>query len=151
LFLKSLFALEAAIGIHTIAVFGSPAIYVTNGMPLGRAPPLTVGTGHSVKTQMSSENRILAHCTDDVKTLMPPQHGRNSENTALQPVHTGDYACGAMEAIYFGNAHWFGNTGDGKTGPWVGADLESGSSLFSRLFSNEYVLAVLLGLPCCWS
>ena len=33
---------------------------------------------------------------------------------------------GAMEAIYFGNAHWRGNTGAGKTGPWVGADLESG-------------------------
>merc|ERR1719235_2676409 len=49
----------------------------------------------------------------------------NSENTALNPVKTGDYACGAMEAIYFGNAHWFGNTGQG-TGPWVGADLESG-------------------------
>jgi len=31
-----------------------------------------------------------------------------------------------MEAIYFGNAHWLGNTGDGPTGPWVGADLESG-------------------------
>ena len=26
----------------------------------------------------------------------------NSENTRLQPVKTGDYACGAMEAIYFG-------------------------------------------------
>ena len=50
----------------------------------------------------------------------------NSENTALQPVHTGDYACGAMEAIYLGNAHWQGNTGAGKTGPWVGADLEAG-------------------------
>mgnify|MGYP006149104367 CR=1 FL=1 len=50
----------------------------------------------------------------------------NSENTRKQPVHTGDYACGAMEAIYFGNAHWQGNTGDGSTGPWVGADLESG-------------------------
>jgi hypothetical protein len=31
-----------------------------------------------------------------------------------------------MEAIYFGNAHWHGNTGAGSTGPWVGADLESG-------------------------
>jgi len=31
-----------------------------------------------------------------------------------------------MEAIYFGNAHWAGNTGAGKTGPWVGADLEQG-------------------------
>mmetsp|Transcript_22145 Transcript_22145/g.66549 ORF Transcript_22145/g.66549 Transcript_22145/m.66549 type:complete len:363 (+) Transcript_22145:67-1155(+) len=49
----------------------------------------------------------------------------NSENTRLQPVHTGDYACGAMEAIYFGNGHWMGNTGAG-TGPWVGADLEAG-------------------------
>jgi hypothetical protein len=49
----------------------------------------------------------------------------NSENTTAQPVGTGDYACGAMEAIYFGNAHWLGNTGAG-TGPWVGADFESG-------------------------
>ena len=37
---------------------------------------------------------------------------------------------GAMEAIYFGDAHWGrpfhpGNTGAGA-GPWVGADLESG-------------------------
>ena len=31
-----------------------------------------------------------------------------------------------MEAIYFGNAHWHGNTGAGTTGPWVGADLEQG-------------------------
>jgi hypothetical protein len=31
-----------------------------------------------------------------------------------------------MEAIYFGNAHWQGNTGAGSTGPWVGADLEQG-------------------------
>jgi hypothetical protein len=30
-----------------------------------------------------------------------------------------------MEAIYFGNAHWHGNTGAG-TGPWAGADLEQG-------------------------
>jgi hypothetical protein len=30
-----------------------------------------------------------------------------------------------MEAIYFGNAHWRGNSGLGG-GPWVGADLESG-------------------------
>ena len=32
---------------------------------------------------------------------------------------------GTMEAIYFGNAHWRGNTGAGS-GPWVGADLEQG-------------------------
>jgi hypothetical protein len=31
-----------------------------------------------------------------------------------------------MEAIYFGNAHWQGNTGAGQTGPWAGADLEQG-------------------------
>ena len=31
----------------------------------------------------------------------------------------------AQEAIYFGDAHWQGNTGAGK-GPWVGADLEAG-------------------------
>ena len=31
-----------------------------------------------------------------------------------------------MEAIYFGNAHWRGNTGAGETGPWAGADLEQG-------------------------
>ena len=37
-----------------------------------------------------------------------------------------DDGCGTMEAIYFGNAHWHGNTGAGGTGPWVGADLEQG-------------------------
>jgi hypothetical protein len=37
-----------------------------------------------------------------------------------------DDGCGTMEAIYFGNAHWHGNTGFGKTGPWLGADLEQG-------------------------
>ena len=33
-----------------------------------------------------------------------------------------------MEAIYFGNTHWQGNSGDNTTmnGPWVGADLEAG-------------------------
>jgi len=38
-----------------------------------------------------------------------------------------DDGCGTMEAIYFGNAHWHGNSGDGWVGgPWVGADLEQG-------------------------
>jgi hypothetical protein len=37
-----------------------------------------------------------------------------------------DDGAGAMEAIYFGNAHWRGNTGAGPDGPWAGADLESG-------------------------
>ena len=41
-----------------------------------------------------------------------------------------DDGCGAMEAIYFGSAHWVGNRGSG-TGPWVGADLEQGMSPFS--------------------
>ena len=36
-----------------------------------------------------------------------------------------DDGCGTMEAIYFGNAHWAGNSGAGN-GPWVGADLEEG-------------------------
>jgi len=37
-----------------------------------------------------------------------------------------DDGCGAMEAIYFGNAHWKGNPGAGGQGPWAGADLEQG-------------------------
>ena len=37
-----------------------------------------------------------------------------------------DDGCGTMEAIYFGNGHWHGNTGAGSTGPWIGADLEQG-------------------------
>jgi len=37
-----------------------------------------------------------------------------------------DDGCGAMEAIYFGDAHWKGNSGAGGQGPWAGADLESG-------------------------
>ena len=47
----------------------------------------------------------------------------NSENNQLVPWRGG---AGSMEAIYFGNAHWLGNTGDGDTGPWIGADLEAG-------------------------
>ena len=31
----------------------------------------------------------------------------------------------SAQAIYFGNAHWRGNSGQGN-GPWVGADLEQG-------------------------
>jgi len=37
-----------------------------------------------------------------------------------------DDGCGTLEAIYVGTAHWHGNTGAGKTGPWAGADLEQG-------------------------
>lgn len=41
---------------------------------------------------------------------------------------TDDHSDGAgtMEAIYFGDAHWQGNSGAGS-GPWVGADLECGT------------------------
>jgi len=50
----------------------------------------------------------------------------NSENSVYAK-NKSDGA-GAMEAIYFGNTHWQGNTGDNSSsnGPWVGADLEAG-------------------------
>ena len=65
----------------------------------------------------------------------PPIDGSRSANPvcARPTVDSGnsetndrDDGCGTMEAIYFGNAHWHGNTGAGSTGPWVGADLEQG-------------------------
>jgi hypothetical protein len=37
-----------------------------------------------------------------------------------------------MEAIYFGDAHWQGNSGAG-TGPWVGADVSSSDMSFQLL------------------
>ena len=100
----------------------------------------------------------------------------NSENTALQPVATGDCApfmsslhvlfsacplhrswcadaCGAMEAIYLGNAHWQGNTGAGKTGPWVGADLEAGmyyvrDACVTIFVARVFALSIRPRLPC---
>ena len=50
----------------------------------------------------------------------------NSENSITAKNHSD--GAGAMEAIYFGNTHWQGNTGDDSVmdGPWVGADLEAG-------------------------
>lgn len=50
----------------------------------------------------------------------------NSENS-VKALNKSEGA-GTMEAIYFGNAHWLGNTGDNSTqdGPWIGADLECG-------------------------
>jgi hypothetical protein len=80
----------------------------TKGVAKGNDP-------ESIYAVMSG-NRFNGNCCFD--------YG-NSENTTAQPVATGDYACGAKEAIYFGNAHWQGNTGYGN-GPWVGADLEAG-------------------------
>ena len=47
----------------------------------------------------------------------------NSENS-IAALNTSEGA-GTMEAIYFGDAHWQSNEGDGD-GPWVGADLECG-------------------------
>jgi len=47
----------------------------------------------------------------------------NSENSKIAKNHS--QGAGTMEAIYFGNAHWYNNTGEGN-GPWVGADLEAG-------------------------
>ena len=50
----------------------------------------------------------------------------NSENSVY--AKNKSMGAGAMEAIYFGNTHWMGNTGDNSSvdGPWVGADLEAG-------------------------
>lgn len=50
----------------------------------------------------------------------------NSENSVVAKNRSD--GAGAMEAIYFGNAHWMGNSGDNASvdGPWVGADLEAG-------------------------
>lgn len=50
----------------------------------------------------------------------------NSENSVI--AKNKSLGAGAMEAIYFGNTHWQGNTGDNSTsdGPWIGADLEAG-------------------------
>ena len=47
----------------------------------------------------------------------------NSENSVVAKNRSD--GAGAMEAIYFGDARWMGNSGDGD-GPWVGADLEAG-------------------------
>ena len=67
-----------------------------------------------------------------------------------------DDGCGTMEAIYFGNAHWHGNTGGGKVdGPWAGADLEQGMyygggeqtqvNNNSQPLTHEFVSLVLKG------
>jgi hypothetical protein len=74
----------------------------TNGIALGNEP-------ESIYAVMSGTHYNGACCFD---------YG-NSETD-----DTSDGA-GSMEAIYFGNAHWQGNSGGGD-GPWVGADLECG-------------------------
>jgi hypothetical protein len=42
-----------------------------------------------------------------------------------------DDGAGAMEAIYFGNAHWRGNSGAGPEGPWAGARILPTSAVSS--------------------
>jgi hypothetical protein len=65
-----------------------------------------------------------------------------------------------MEAIYFGNARWNGNTGAGKTGPWAGADLESGMyygggtdktiiNNQSQALTHDFVSLVSMSRPKC--
>ena len=49
-----------------------------------------------------------------------------------------DDGCGTMEALYFGNASWHGNQGDGPTGPWVGADLEQGVSASKKAYNRVH-------------
>jgi len=58
-------------------------------------------------------------------------------------VNDKDDGPGTMEAIYFGNAHWRGNTGAGDTGPWVGADLEQGMYVEERRWRSVDLL-----MPC---
>ena len=58
-----------------------------------------------------------------------------------------------MEAIYLGNAHWQGNTGAGKTGPWVGADLEAGmyyvrDPCITIFVAWVFALSIRPRLPC---
>ena len=66
-----------------------------------------------------------------------------------------DMGDGTMEALYFGNAHWRGNTGSGS-GPWVGADLEQGmyyggglnqtvKNMQSQPLTSDFVTAYLRG------
>mmetsp|Transcript_53163 Transcript_53163/g.142141 ORF Transcript_53163/g.142141 Transcript_53163/m.142141 type:complete len:480 (-) Transcript_53163:197-1636(-) len=65
-----------------------------------------------------------------------------------------DDGCGTMEAIYFGNAHWSGNTGAGD-GPWAGADLEQGMyygggaqtkvNNYSKPLTHDFVSLTLKG------
>ena len=54
-----------------------------------------------------------------------------------------------MEAIYFGNAHWRGNTGAGP-GPWVGADLEQGMCVLMAADSAASCSLLLLPAASCY-
>ncbi len=79
----------------------------------------------------------------------PNQTDGNSET------NNRDDGDGSMEALYFGNAHWRGNTGLGL-GPWVGADLEQGmyyggglnqtvKNMQSQPLTSDFVTAYLRG------
>eukprot|EP00937_MAST-01D_sp_MAST-1D-sp2_P003997 g3997.t1 len=62
---------------------------------------------------------------ESIYSVMSGTHfNGHCENSVV--AHNTSQGAGTMEAIYFGNAHWQGNSGDGLDGPWVGADLECG-------------------------
>ena len=69
---------------------------------------------------------LLASSPPPPPPLSTSKYG-NSENSVT--AHNKSLGAGAMEAIYFGQARWQGNGGDGD-GPWVGADLEAGMYVF---------------------
>ena len=86
-----------------------------------------IATGNdpeSIYAVMSGKNYNGGCCFDygDSASCRIPLTGL----TGNSETNDRDDGCGTMEAIYFGNAHWHGNTGAGKEGPWAGADLEQG-------------------------
>ncbi len=112
-------------GVHVYGMWFDPGfgynVDVTKGVAKGNEP-------ESIYAVMSGTHYNGRCCFD---------YG-NSENNQNVPWSGG---AGAMEAIYFGNAAWKGNTGNPGNatgcghdvptqppgcGPWVGADLEAG-------------------------
>merc|ERR1719191_1376632 len=78
----------------------------TTGIPKGNDP-------ESIYAVMSGTHYNGKCCFD---------YGNSENSVDAKNISQG---AGTMEAIYFGNANWQGNRGDGD-GPWVGADLECG-------------------------
>lgn len=101
--------IEVAGGVNVYGMWFDPGsgynVDVTTGIVKGNEP-------ESIYAVMSGKHYNGKCCFD---------YG-NSENNQLVPWRGG---AGSMEAIYFGNAAWHGNRGNG-IGPWVGADLEAG-------------------------
>ena len=109
-----------------------------------------IATGNdpeSIYAVMSGKNYNGGCCFDygsvlaTNTTMVTPPNPPASLRTPVGNSETDDNddGCGTMEAIYFGNAHWAGNTGAGSTGPWAGADLEQGG------FDYKGVLQILCG------